>query len=484
MKNPPPLLQRDLAHAPDYATWREIALEMDHRDGNDIWRAEDACEGYDHWLIKERLLEVRRMRREQDVRRLVFRLHEGLHGNLGNMANPLLYGHCRVGTKRLITEYVEEVAKALLWICDTEFDDFGFEEKILFFKRTGVSFGRSALMLSGGATLGMFHFGVIKALHEQGLLPRVISGSSAGSIVAGGVSTRTDDEIAASYSLDTLNLDAWQKLDFRTAVQGRAIMNPDVLAQCLLSNIGESTFEEAFERTGRILDITVSPAERHQHGRLLNYLTSPNVLIYKASQASCSVPGLFPPVTLKAREYDGDVIDYMPSKRWVDGSLSSDLPMLRLARLHNVNHYIVSQTNPHVVPFLAKDDATGLLPFARDWLMGSGKQTIDLARLHFRNRGVGRVVRQIHALTNQRYTGDVTILPRYTPKKMIRALANPTVDEMRCYVEDGERATWPTIERVRIQTTISRTFEECLIRLKAQRFGRRRDDAPMRVARK
>ena len=339
-------------------------------------------------------------------------------------------------------------------------------------------------MLSGGATLGMFHFGVIKALHEQGLLPRVISGSSAGSIVAGGVSTRTDDEIAASYSLDTLNLDAWQKLDFRTAVQGRAIMNPDVLAQCLLSNIGESTFEEAFERTGRILDITVSPAERHQHGRLLNYLTSPNVLIYKASQASCSVPGLFPPVTLKAREYDGDVIDYMPSKRWVDGSLSSDLPMLRLARLHNVNHYIVSQTNPHVVPFLAKDDATGLLPFARDWLMGSGKQTIDLARLHFRNRGVGRVVRQIHALTNQRYTGDVTILPRYTPKKMIRALANPTVDEMRCYVEDGERATWPTIERVRIQTTISRTFEECLIRLKAQRFGRRRDDAPMRVARK
>ena len=46
----------------------------------------------------------------------------------------------------------------------------------------------------------------------------------------------------------------------------------------------------------------------------------------------------------------------------------------------------------------------------QNWLMGSGKQTIDLARLHFRNRGVGRVVRQIHALTNQRYTGDVTIL--------------------------------------------------------------------------
>ena len=76
MKNPPHLLQRDLAHATDYATWREIALELDHREGHDVWRAEDACDGYDHWLIKERLLELRRMRRDNDVRRLGFRLHE------------------------------------------------------------------------------------------------------------------------------------------------------------------------------------------------------------------------------------------------------------------------------------------------------------------------------------------------------------------------------------------------------------------------
>jgi predicted acylesterase/phospholipase RssA len=38
-------------------------------------------------------------------------------------------------------------------------------------------------MTAGGAGLGMYHFGVIKALWKQRLLPRVISGSSAGSIV-------------------------------------------------------------------------------------------------------------------------------------------------------------------------------------------------------------------------------------------------------------------------------------------------------------
>ena len=37
--------------------------------------------------------------------------------------------------------------------------------------------------LSGGAYLGYYHVGVIKALWSQNLMPRVISGASAGSII-------------------------------------------------------------------------------------------------------------------------------------------------------------------------------------------------------------------------------------------------------------------------------------------------------------
>jgi hypothetical protein len=37
--------------------------------------------------------------------------------------------------------------------------------------------------LSGGAYLGFYHMGVVKALWSQGLLPRVFSGASAGSIM-------------------------------------------------------------------------------------------------------------------------------------------------------------------------------------------------------------------------------------------------------------------------------------------------------------
>lgn len=101
------------------------------------------------------------------------------------MANPCLYSHALSGTKHLIEDYVQTVCQSLDTICDTDWGtDFGLQDKFEFFFETRQAFGRSALCLSGGATLGMYHLGVIKTLHEQNLLPRVMSGSSVGSIVA------------------------------------------------------------------------------------------------------------------------------------------------------------------------------------------------------------------------------------------------------------------------------------------------------------
>src|SRR3546814_11595031 len=62
--------------------------------------------------------------------------------NLGNISNPALYGVARVGTKRLISDYIYEVSRCLDFICIGEFADFGFDEQIQFFKRTATSFGR------------------------------------------------------------------------------------------------------------------------------------------------------------------------------------------------------------------------------------------------------------------------------------------------------------------------------------------------------
>jgi TAG lipase/steryl ester hydrolase/phospholipase A2/LPA acyltransferase len=66
-----------------------------------------------------------------------------------------MYSVCRVGTKRLIENYIGEVCRQLDMICETEHEDFPAPEKYEFFMNTQRSFGRTALLLSGGAIFGI-----------------------------------------------------------------------------------------------------------------------------------------------------------------------------------------------------------------------------------------------------------------------------------------------------------------------------------------
>ena len=58
--------------------------------------------------------------------------------------------------------------------------------------------------------------GFVKALFDQGILPRVLSGASAGSIITSMIGVRTDDEL---YSMFT---DGLAKLDFFKVREARA----------------------------------------------------------------------------------------------------------------------------------------------------------------------------------------------------------------------------------------------------------------------
>lgn len=58
------------------------------------------------------------------------------------------------------------------------------EEKKRFFKSANKNFGSSALCLSGGASFGYYHTGVCLAFLNAGLLPRVVTGTSAGALIA------------------------------------------------------------------------------------------------------------------------------------------------------------------------------------------------------------------------------------------------------------------------------------------------------------
>lgn len=456
-----------MRHARDYLSWREAALAFDEATGRDDWKHVDESPHYDWQLIRTRVTQIRHYRETRQVLKLVRHLRQGLHWNLGNTANPELYAHAYVGTKRLIESYLAEVVTALHFIAEGDFPELSLAEKRRFFEDTGKSFGRSALMLSGGATLGLFHVGVVKALLREDLLPEVISGSSAGSIVASVVGTHAPDELEELLDPDNSYYHFWKPLAVGEMWRHGALMDQRQLATGIARNTHDLTFEEAFQRSGRTINVTVSPGGRNQAPRLLNHLTTPYLYIREAVLESSAVPLLFPPVQLMTKNEDGQRVPYMPSLRWTDGSLKSDLPGIRLRRLHNVNHFIVSQTNPHVIPFLrqARGEA-GITGAIRDAAYGTvrgiARSALGIGRRGLPIDGVRRTLDTAHSILEQNYRGHVTILPKVTVWRYAHVTANPTLDAVTRFILEGERATWKQIAMIRNQTVISQALSRCL----------------------
>ena len=94
--------------------------------------------------------------------------------------------------------YHNVVCAALDFVCDASIapneDPIPSESRLAFFNETRHSYGRTVFLCSGGAALGFYHVGIVKALMLNGLMPRVLGGSSAGSIVTAIIATRTDEE--------------------------------------------------------------------------------------------------------------------------------------------------------------------------------------------------------------------------------------------------------------------------------------------------
>jgi TAG lipase / steryl ester hydrolase / phospholipase A2 / LPA acyltransferase len=299
-------LQRALDDAQSYSEWSAAAREYDRLTGRERWKQHPRSALYDHAMIGEKLERLRDLRAAGDHHGLMFEIEEGVHGNLGGMGRAALYQRARFGTKRLIEEYVEAVADTLLFLQQAPKAAVSQAAKRDLFTRASHCYGRTALMMSSGGTLMFFHFGVAKALFEQGVLPNVISGSSAGAIVAAVLGTRTDRELENFITPENVYFgEKWEPSRVERLTGLRRIYGAESFAQTFERLVPDLTFREAYERTGRNISISVSPRERHQSPRLLNALTSPHVLIRTAVKASCAVPGLFEPVQLMARDAKG-----------------------------------------------------------------------------------------------------------------------------------------------------------------------------------
>lgn len=388
---------------------------------------------------------------------------------------------------------------------------------------------------------------------ENGLLPRVISGASAGSILCAMIGTRTDEECLRdlfdakgttapghsgilklnffrplrSPSADDGDADGGKKNQteigevlqntagaFKDAKKTWQLFVPIGLRQftsfifdifaghrrprdilkndtehfrsCCRANIGNFTFQEAFDRTGRILNIIVSPTNRSDPPRLLNYLTSPHVCVWSAAVASSSLPGVFESNKLVVKDADGtERFESAAPARFIDGSMEQDLPMTMLSELFNVNHFIISQANPHAVAFasfnLNKSVWTnqvvglthGILLFLKNQLKSWVRDIVELiggrraAPLEEFRRGIGS------QFFTQEYDGretDISLIPWKSHRSLmscfLHLIYNPSDDEFMEWMRAAERETWRFIPKIKSHVAEEMTLDRCVQRLR------------------
>jgi NTE family protein len=155
-----------------------------------------------------------------------------------------------------------------------------------------------ALALGGGAARGFAHIGVIKALEAQGIIPDIVVGTSAGSVVG------------ALYASGMSGFDM-QKLALG--------MEEDMLADWTLPNRGVlkgEALQDFINQKVRNLSIQKLPKP---FGVVATDLQSGEMVLFRlgntgtAVRASSALPGVFQPVDINGRDY-------------VDGGLTSPVP--------------------------------------------------------------------------------------------------------------------------------------------------------------
>lgn len=485
-KKPRDVLLEALAASNLYEEYEAAAFQLDEVLGYDLWRQNPTSKYYDYRLIYQRLQAIITARDEDDILGLVSLLRSGLVRNLGNITASRLFNRAYAGTKLLIEDYITQVALAVDHVTSypvTTDSGLTTQNKLDVLHDTRQAFGRSVLVLQGGAIFGLCHLGVVKALHLRGLLPRIISGTATGALIAALVGVHTEDELLDFLKGESIDLSAFAKKveasshstwyqtlmrRIRRFIRDGYFLDVSVLEQVVRANVSDLTFEEAYLKTKRVLNITVSTTGGGGVPDLLNYLTAPNVLIWSAALASnASSSTLYKQVTLLSKDDAGNITPWSPSlstqfRPWTQASYADtrESPLHRIAELFNVNHFIVSQARPYLAPFLRSDlHHPNSKQDGRRYQLSTPIMRLIVMeiqhRLHQLNE-LGVLPPSIRRfLLDENIPGpSLMLVPELTPGDFFRLLENPTKDALDYWIRRGEKSVWPAVGALKVRCAV------------------------------
>ncbi|PKS10281.1 hypothetical protein jhhlp_002032 [Lomentospora prolificans] len=485
-------LRRNMRTTNNYRDWVVAAKELDTFLGRQSWKEENEFAYYDSKTVKRVWDHMRKLRHKAEslensdtvetdkskpVEELRVLAEACVKSNFVGVEGPRLYSQTYYGTKNLVQNYMDESEKTIKFLLHTK--QLSNDARRLLFKHIHANFGRTALCLSGGATFAYYHFGVVKALLEADLLPDVISGTSGGALVAALVATRTNEELkellvpalATRITACRESIFTWLPRWWKTGARFDAV---DWADRSTWWCRGSMTFREAYQRTGRILNVSCVPSDPHSPTILCNYLTSPDCVIWSAVLASAAVPGILNPVVLMMKTRDGNLVPYSFGRKWKDGSLRTDIPIKALNLHFNVNFTIVSQVNPHINLFFFSSRGTVGHPVTHrrgaGWRGGYLMSTFENFLKLDMNKWL-RFIRHAELLPRplgqdwsqlwlqDAFAGTITIWPKSIISDFWHILTDPDPDRLARMIHEGQQSAFPKLKFISNRLRIERLVE-------------------------
>lgn len=201
-------------------------------------------------------------------------------------------------------------------------------------------------------------------------------------------------------------------------------------------------------------------------------------LIWSAAIASnASSPSLYgKSITLKCKDTSGAIVTWSTAmnttfRPWTHATYTDrESPLSRIAELFNVNHFIVSQARPYLVPFL-QSDMRGPSPLytrrGRTSFIG-GILRLMTMEIHHRLQQLDSL--QVLPNSIRRFLVDesipaasVTLVPELSAGDFVRLLETPTKESLDYWILRGEKSVWPAIGalkvRCAVETELDRNYQ-------------------------
>jgi predicted acylesterase/phospholipase RssA len=192
--------------------------------------------------------------------------------------------------------------------------------------------------------MGYNQSGGLKTLLEAKCHPRIISGASAGSLMASFISVRTDQEVWRDHCVPEgekyfcaceepfcVKLTRWLRHGY--------CFDKNLWIEQMRKGIttGDTTFLEAYQQYGRIINIAVTATSKYAPTLILNYRSTPDVVIWSAVLASSAVRNFLAPVELQVKNLRTGQLErfQVHGQTFTGGTIKNDIPIAQMSNLWN-----------------------------------------------------------------------------------------------------------------------------------------------------